>query len=91
MLLCQVVQMVLGPIQQENGFLSELGILGLQDLGQVGEVEPHHLHVRVGLQEGVVGPSIVVDSRDQRDSGLDGYNWRRVRCATKPPLPSSEV
>ena len=91
MFLRQGIEMVLGTIEQNDAALTPILVLRVQNLCKIGQVEPHDLHVRVGLDETMVGAPIVVNSRNQGDPRLDLHLWRGVGSALLLPFSAEEV
>ena len=91
MLLSLLVEVVLGTVKKHDAALFPILVLLVKNLCEVGQVEPHHLDIRVGLDEAVVGPPKVVDCRNQSDPRLDLHLWCGVGGALHLPFPTPKI
>ena len=91
MFLSQGIEMVLSPIKKDHSVLPPVLVLRIKGSGEMSKEEPHHLHIRVCLDEAMVGPAKGVDGRDQGNSWLDLEFRSRVGGSLLLPLSTTEI
>ena len=83
--------MVFGTIEQNTTALAPILVLRVQNLRKMGQEEPHHLHIRVGLNKAMISAPKIVDRRYQGDPRLNLYFWSGIGGALLLPFSAEEV
>lgn len=83
--------MIRGTIPKDKRILSPVSRFFVQLAYQISDEHGHHLRFSVYLGESNIALTVVVKSKNHRNSGWPIFHWYWICCTWKLPLHSPEV